>query len=270
LYISGKIGMGKATITVVGSGRVAEALTVALYGTGHKIVSVISRNLTTARALAEKVNSTATQSMRISAETNLLLLAVPDSAIGEVAKGLITDPSTIVVHTSGSTGTDVFPPAIRHYGVIYPLQTFTSGRQVGMADIHFFTEASDARSHELIDKVVSSVGRNIHHLDTERRRVLHLSAVFVSNFVNHMLVAGIITAGRKGIDQSVFEPLVRETVEKAFELGPLPSQTGPAIRNDINTIEKHIELLSFSDDLRNLYRIITDSIIRHKTQTADE
>lgn len=262
--------MGKATITVVGSGRVAEALAVALYGAGHKIINVISRNLTTARALAEKVNSTATQSVHISDDTQLLLLAVPDSAIAEVSEDLITKPSTIVVHTSGSTGTDVFPPSIRHYGVIYPLQTFTSGRLLKMSDIHFFTEASDADSHKLIDSVVSSVGRNIHHLDSEKRRVLHLSAVFVSNFVNHMLVAGITTAEREEIDQSVFEPLVRETVEKAFELGPLTSQTGPAIRNDINTIEKHIELLSFSDDLRNLYKSITDSIIRYKTKTANE
>ncbi|MBM3419866.1 MAG: DUF2520 domain-containing protein [Bacteroidetes bacterium] len=259
--------MAVSSIAIIGSGRVAGALARSFHRAGLRISAVISRNEKTAADLALTVGSISGSEYRIPPGTSIVIIAVPDSAIGHVASGLKTDGDTVVVHTSGSTGIDVFPDGIPGYGVIYPLQTFTEGRELDMKQIHYFTEASSKDVHSLIDEVTRLLGPHIHHIDSESRRVLHLSAVFVSNFVNHMLYAGMSIAGEHDIDRMVFGPLIRETVQKAIEIGPVAAQTGPAIRNDISTIEKHLLMLSFSDDLSNLYRVISDSIIKQGTES---
>ncbi|MBE0675653.1 MAG: DUF2520 domain-containing protein, partial [Bacteroidales bacterium] len=245
--------MAKTTITFIGSGRVAGALAESLYRVGYPIAAVISRNVETAQELASRVGAVATESYEIPRETGLLIIAVPDDAIAEVAEKVRAAKETVIVHTSGSTDIKIFDLLPQPCGVIYPLQTFTSGRSINMGEIHFFTESADSATLDFIDEIVGALSSNVHHLDSEKRSVLHLSAVFVSNFVNHMLYAGMSTAGREGIDRSVFTPLVMETVMKALDIGPGEAQTGPAVRNDKRTIAKHIELLSFSDDLMNLY-----------------
>lgn len=78
-----------------------------------------------------------------------------------------------------------------------------------------------------------------------------------------MLTEGKLVADKAGIPFEIFYPLLQETISKAIELGPSKSQTGPAIRNDQNTIEKHLELLSFSPELRKIYKEITMSIINY-------
>ena len=83
--------------------------------------------------------------------------------------------------------------------------------------------------------------------------MLHLAAVFVNNFTNHMLVQGREIALKAGFSFEILSPLIQETIAKALELGPENSQTGPAVRNDKNTIEKHLELLSFSPELPRIY-----------------
>jgi predicted short-subunit dehydrogenase-like oxidoreductase (DUF2520 family) len=265
LYISRKFRSELKELTIIGSGRVAEAMALAFYSSGHKIGGIISRNLTTAGELAQKTGSKASADMVIPDTSDIVILAVPDDAITSII-GQLKLPSTIVVvHTSGSTDIDVFPAEMPCHGVIYPLQTFTRNRQVDISEIPFFTEASDPATHEFIDSLVETLGAQTYHIDSVSRGMLHLSAVFVCNFVNHMLYAGISIAEKSRIERSVFGPLVRETVQKALDMGPAQAQTGPAVRNDISTIEKHIGLLSYSEELMNLYRVVSDSITKHTT-----
>ncbi|MFO7574340.1 MAG: F420-dependent NADP oxidoreductase [Bacteroidales bacterium] len=255
-------------LTIIGSGRVAEALALAFYMSGHTIGSIISRNRKTAEELANKTGSKVQSDMVIQDSSDVVILAVPDDAISSIIGQLKLPPSIVVVHTSGSTGTEVFPASMPHHGVIYPLQTFTSNRQVNIAEIPFFTEASDVKTHEFIDGLVHTLGVQTYHIDSARRKMLHLSAVFVCNFVNHMLFAGISIAEKSQIERSVFGPLVRETIQKSLDMGPAEAQTGPAARNDISTIEKHIGLLSYSEELMNLYRVVSDSITKHTTNNS--
>ena len=111
--------------------------------------------------------------------------------------------------------------------------------------------------------LAESIGGQAHFTDTEQRRMLHLAAVFVCNFTNHMLTAGKEVALRAGFPFEVLNPLIEETFLKAIDNGPENSQTGPAVRNDLNTIEKHLELLSFSPELKRIYNEITHSIIKY-------
>jgi predicted short-subunit dehydrogenase-like oxidoreductase (DUF2520 family) len=98
-------------------------------------------------------------------------------------------------------------------------------------------------------------------MDAETRKWLHLSGVFSCNFVNHMLAIGQLIAEDNNFEFTLLKPLVLETVQKAMELGPIASQTGPAIRGDSETIKKHVAMLSnVSDDLRELYMSLSSSI----------
>ena len=143
------------------------------------------------------------------------------------------------------------------------MQTFSHGRDVSFSDLPFFLEASDEHSSEILKNLVDSIGGKAHFADTEHRRILHLAAVFVCNFTNHMLTEGKDISDRAGFSFEVLKPLINETISKALAIGPENSQTGPAIRNDRNTIEKHLDLLSFSPELQKLYKEITQSIIEY-------
>jgi predicted short-subunit dehydrogenase-like oxidoreductase (DUF2520 family) len=143
------------------------------------------------------------------------------------------------------------------------LQTFSKGREINFKELPFLLEASGDDSAKLLNDLAILTGGKAHFISSEKRKLVHLAAVFVNNFTNYMLTAGSEMASIAGLSFDIFEPLIKETISKALENGPEASQTGPAVRNDRNTVEKHLELLSFSPELQNIYRDITNSIIKH-------
>jgi predicted short-subunit dehydrogenase-like oxidoreductase (DUF2520 family) len=130
-------------------------------------------------------------------------------------------------------------------------------------DLPVFIEASDVSSAELLGDIADALGAKKYFSDAVQRRMLHLAAVFACNFTNHMLTKGRELAGKSGYSFEELKPLIRETFMKALEEGPENSQTGPAVRNDINTIEKHLDLLSFDPDLQKIYSEISRSIFKY-------
>jgi predicted short-subunit dehydrogenase-like oxidoreductase (DUF2520 family) len=176
---------------------------------------------------------------------------------------LTCDEETIVAHTAGSHGLDVFPENIKLRGVFYPLQTFSKNRHIKLNDVPFLLESSDSKSAGILKDLAESISTKVYFADTQHRRMLHLAAVFVNNFTNHMLAVGQDIALKAGFSFDILSPLILETISKAIEAGPENSQTGPAIRNDKNTIEKHLDLLSFSPELQRIYNDITLSIVKY-------
>lgn len=258
--------MGKERISIIGAGKVGTALSVALHKKGYTIGEVISRSPEHASGLAAITGAVHGSGYNISTGTHLVIISVPDHALADVASRIRVADNVLVVHTAGSFGTEVFP-SDRNYGcgVLYPLQTFSPGRNIQLDDVPFLIEADSAGGLNLIRDVASSLSTTVSVSDREERRRIHLAAVFACNFVNFMLGAAEEISLEAGVDFKIFEPLVRETFTKAFELGPSSSQTGPAVRNDHNTIEKHLDLLSFSPELKEVYHTITRSIINKYT-----
>jgi predicted short-subunit dehydrogenase-like oxidoreductase (DUF2520 family) len=269
-YISEKNQMGKPGISFIGAGKVASALCSELYGSGYKIIRIVSKTEDSCRSLAESCDASWSMVPCFEADTDLILIAVPDDKISIIANGIKCNRKTIIAHTAGSVGLDVFPDVYRHVGVFYPLQTFTPGRKIRFDEIPFFIEGSDDAAASLLCGLAESLGSKVHFTSEKSRRMLHLSAVFVNNFINHMLVSGKAIASMAGFNFEVLIPLLNETVLKAIEKGPENSQTGPAVRSDLETIKSHIKLLSFSPDLQSIYREVTDSIMSfHKKNIND-
>lgn len=255
--------MIRKNISFAGAGRVAGALCRELYSKGAIIDLIVSESENNGRLLAESCNSVWSSELYYPDSTDIIVVAVPDHRLQSVLDQLRCNPETIVVHTAGSMGLDVFPESILRKGVFYPLQTFSSGRKVDFTGLPVLIETTDTKASEFLQIIAESMNCKVLFSDTEHRRMLHLSAVFVCNFTNHMLTEGKEIALKAGFPFEILIPLINETISKAIDNGPETSQTGPAVRSDKNTLEKHLELLSFSPELQRIYNEITWSIMHY-------
>jgi predicted short-subunit dehydrogenase-like oxidoreductase (DUF2520 family) len=255
--------MTQYNISFAGAGRVAGALCREMFRSGLKIRQVVSESESDGRPLADECKALWSSELSFSNYNHVVIVAVPDHKLSDVLSSVECPEKCVVAHTAGSYGLEVFPDKFKRTGVFYPLQTFSKGRTVNFRDLPFLIESSGNDARKILSDLALSIGGKVHYIDSERRKMVHLAAVFMNNFTNYMLTAGTEISAYAGLSTAIFEPLIRETVAKALDNGPEESQTGPAIRNDLNTIEMHLKLLSFSPELQNLYREMTDSIIKH-------
>jgi predicted short-subunit dehydrogenase-like oxidoreductase (DUF2520 family) len=250
-------------VSFAGAGRVAGTLCMEMYHSGIKILQVVSESESDGKPLADDCNATWSSELLFKDNNDAIIVAVSDHKLTKVLSSIKCSDTTVVAHTAGSFGLEVFPSCIKKAGVFYPLQTFSKGREIHFGELPFLLEASGDGTAKLLNDLAALIGGKVHFISSEKRKLIHLAAVFVNNFTNYMLTAGSEMASMAGLSFDIFEPLIRETISKALENGPEASQTGPAVRNDLNTVEKHLKLLSFSPELQNIYREISNSIIKH-------
>lgn len=250
-------------ITIAGSGAVAEALCRAIPAAGHRVVRVLARNAARGRALAEMAGARRAADPAVPEPADLILVAVSDRAVGAVARGL--DPrGAVVAHTAGSVPLDVLPAGAGR-GVFYPLQTFSAGRAVEFKKIPIFIEADSEDARALLATLAADLSGAVYEADSALRGRLHLAAVFACNFVNDLYAVGEELVRGAGLDFEVLKPLVAETARKALESpSPVPLQTGPAVRGDAATMERHLALLAGEPELAEMYRIMSEHIIQMK------
>lgn len=249
-------------VVFIGAGNLATSLSVAFFNAGWRVVQVYSRTYQSAATLANRLNAEPTATLNsLIPDAQLYVVALPDSVIQTVAEQL---PSLkgFLVHTSGSTSIEVLSVAdVLGYGVFYPLQTFSKARLVEFKNVTVCIEGNSQATLNALSSIAQAITSSVVALDSEKRRWLHLAAVFASNFTNHMLAAAYRIAEQNGVDFKIFEPLVRETVSKAFLANPKDFQTGPAVRFDQQTMEQHLSMLGFSDlELQNIYKKLSLSI----------
>ena len=255
--------MKPINISFAGAGRVGTALCKEMYKAGFNIETVVSLSRLNGESLARACMASWSTELIFPDSTDILIVTVPDQKLNEVLNNIVCNPQTLVVHTAGSIGINEFPEHIAKKGVFYPLQTFSKDRKVNFQDLPFLLEASDEISLKLLKNLAETLGGVTHYADSGNRRMIHLAAVFICNFTNHMLTEGNDIASKAGFSFDLLVPLLNETILKAREIGPSRAQTGPAVRNDQITIQKHIELLSSSPDVQRIYNEITKSIIQY-------
>jgi len=247
-------------IILAGAGRVAGHLAEALVANGHTLVLVISRTAEHAGGLAGKTGAAWTTLPPASLPpADIIIYAVSDHALEEVITA-VPPGEMLALHTAGSIPLEIFRGKAKNYGVLYPLQTFTEGRAVDFREVPLCIEANTPENMARLKMLATSLSRRVIHAGTEQRLALHLAAVLVNNFVNHLFVQAERLLQEEGLAFDLLQPLLEETMAKALEMGPGKAQTGPAVRNDENVIKKHLELLSCSPELQKIYRLLTDSI----------
>lgn len=247
-------------IVIIGSGNVAESLVRALWTVGNLPVQVFARNGKKAERIAAICGCPHTSAAVQLAVADLYIIAVSDSAVGDVASGLDFGEG-VVAHTAGSLGLDAFPSHIPNRAVIYPLQTFTAGRTVDFREIPILIEADNDHSLTVVREVANMLSGRVRQVSSQKRMMIHAAAVFACNFTNYMYTVAGELIEDAGEDFSMLKPLILETARKALDSRtPGEVQTGPAIRHDRQTIDKHIGLLAQRPDIQNIYINISDNI----------
>ena len=148
-----------------------------------------------------------------------------------------------------------------YVGVFYPLQSFTKGKKVDFEEVPFLLESEDEGTLQLLKKVAKSLSQLVYILRAKDRQAVHVAAVFASNFSNHMLRIAEEILHRQGLDKEMLKPLIIESISKSLQLGARKAQTGPAIREDYETLETHHHFLAYNEQLAEIYRLISQDII---------
>jgi|SRR5690606_15064539 len=247
------------SVVIIGAGNVAFHLTRALIQNTVNVRQIFNRTLATAQELGEANNINYTDKISELEKAELYIIAASDSAVEELSHYIPYD-DTLVVHTSGSLGTDVLKGDYRK-GVFYPFQTFTKRKNLRYEDVPFFVEAESKDDEEALFKLADKISNEVHRVNSEKRRKIHMSGVWASNFVNHLYYIAQSICKEADVPFDVLRPLIEETALKVQDLEPLDAQTGPAKRGDDLIIQKHLDLLKDSRQ-QQLYQLLSDSIKR--------
>ncbi len=244
------------TISFIGSGNVATHLAKFFFARGHRIINVFSLTPEHARRLAQDVRAKPVNDWKELSAADIYIIAVEDNAISTVAKNM-PNTRSLVLHTAGAVNMDILS-CFENYGVLYPLQAFRREHVADPATVPFFIEANIQKNLDIVRRLALSLSKNVREADSATRARLHLAAVFAGNFVNAMLAEAAVIAGG---DFDVLQPLVCDTIERAFAAGrPWEVQTGPARRGDTITMEKHLQLLEGQPELQEVYRLLSGLI----------
>jgi len=245
---------GIHSVSIVGTGNVAHHLGKALRDSGVTVTSIFGRNQSAALVLADKLDCASVSSLT-ELHGELILLCVSDDAISDLVKEFSDDRR--IAYTSGSVPLSALPKK-GELGVFYPLQTFSKHRDVDLSKVPFLIEARSEKFQSELMQLASKISEKVVYANSQDRLHYHISAVFVNNFVNHLFALGKAHNDEHGLDWEVLKPLIHETVAKINSLEPLAAQTGPALRNDQDTIHRHLGELSGIP--KEVYTLITQSI----------
>lgn len=245
------------SISIIGSGNVAHHLIAAFKKVPEiELIQVLTRHKSSLTHLLDS-NKIITDYREIQT-VDLIIIAVSDNAIAEVSNQLPIK-NQLVVHTSGSVSLESLSDNNRK-GVFYPLQTFSKSKAVDFKTIPICLEAQNTDDYKTLEVVAKSISNVIYPVNSEQRKALHVAAVFVSNFVNHLYQIGNDICTENQLSFDILKPLIQETANKILTLSPNEAQTGPAKRNDTQTINAQLSFLT-EDNQKEIYKLLTKSII---------
>lgn len=245
---------------MLGSGNVATHLSQALHKVGVKILQVFSPSLTHAQILAEKLGCSFTNQLKsLNLTADLYILSVTDDALPELIKNMPIKNS-LVIHTSGSTSINIFDSVHTRYGIFYPLQTFSKEKEIDFKDIPICIEANSSDDALKLKTLGEKISDKVYLINSEKRKALHVAAVFASNFTNYFyLIANELLTDKK-LSFDLIKPLINETALKILSKNPEEAQTGPAKRGDDQIISTHLDYLNSHPEYQKLYKFISSQI----------
>lgn len=247
-------------VAFIGSGKVATELALIFRFHGIQITGVSSRNNLSGTALAARLDCPFMEDTN-SLEADLIIIATNDSSVRELNATLRKDSS--VVYTAGAVNLSDFPN--KNWGVFYPLQTFTENRHLSVNEVPILLESNSLELRNKMESLCKTIGLRFDYCSSKDRQKYHLAAVYVNNFVNHLIHKAQVQLQQNNLDWNMLTPLIEETIAKLDDVSAFDAQTGPAKRNDQSTILTHESLLKKEEV--HLYQTLTNSI--QKTYNHD-
>ncbi len=251
-------------IFLIGSGNVATQLGKAFKRCGHEIVFVCSKTLSHAKKLGQELNCSFGESWDAINyfSADVYIIAVKDDAIAEVVKQMPAIKDTLVIHTSGATDISVLKKKFKNCGVLWQAQTIQMRSKIDFKKVPLVIEASNPASEKILRKLANDLSDKVYSFNSKQRRVLHLGAVWVNNFPNHLYVLAEKLLKKHNMPFELFGPLMLSTLENGMK-NPKAAQTGPAKRNDKKTMAAHLKLLP-DKNYKTLYKFLSASILREQ------
>ncbi len=246
-------------IVIVGSGNVATIFGRKLKAAGHNLQQIVSRSAANAALLANELGCAHADFSAIDTSADIYIAAIADSALHSLHTKLSLGKK-IVVHTAGAVPRDVLNGASVNNGVMYPLQSLLKNMPV-VPEIPMLITASNPETQQLLELLAQSIGSKVSHATDAERLRLHVAAVVTSNFSNHLYGLACDFCQKEGVDFAHLLPLIEETATRMRHTSPLELQTGPASRNDVYTLDRHLKTLAGHAKLKYLYIKLTDSIM---------
>lgn len=247
-------------IAVIGSGNIATFFSRKLNATGFKIVQVMSKNIENAKALAAEFHCEATDQLSALDKTaDIFLFAVKDDILLEMVKK-ISLPGKLVIHTAGSVGLVELSTISEQVACIWPVYSVQKDKIPARENIPLVINAANEEALQKVIPVAAAISDLHYFLSDDQKKQLHLAAVFANNFTNHLYTLSKRILEEKNIPFDILHPMIQATAEKLLQNDPEQNQTGPAIRHDEKTIEKHLEMLGHDEHLLHLYLELTRSI----------
>ena len=247
-------------VSILGSGNIAQHLILAFEKSDDiELIQVFARNKDSVAHLIDedKIISDVGQLE----DADLYIIAVSDTAIASVSNQ-IPLKNKLVAHTSGSITIADLDDKNRK-AVFYPLQTFSKNKAVDFSQVPVCLESENAEDFQMLEKAAKAISGKVYAINSEQRKAIHVSAVFVNNFVNHLYHIGNDLCDEHQVPFEILKPLIRETAEKVMMLTPAEAQTGPAKRNDNITLEAHLQILK-NQHQKEIYQLLTQSIQSHE------
>jgi len=246
-------------ITIIGTGNVALQLSKlflknnfkidCIYGRSNFSDSQIDKHLFT-----DKISD-------ISKNSDLYLVAVSDDSYIDLLKN-ISLKNKFIVHTSGSLDSEKLDSFSKRWGCLYPIQTIKKNQQIEWDNIPFYIEASNNNDLELLTDFCHA--NNLHYSvqNSNQRNKTHIAAVAANNFIYYLLSTIKEYCDKNKINFKNLKPLLDQSLNNVLNFPAHQLQTGPAIRKDLKLIEKHLESLKSEKDLKEIYQLFSEKIIK--------
>lgn len=245
-------------IVILGGGNVAfHLINEFLKKKSVKIIQLYNRSIEKIKPF--EVFAPITNNLTDLKDADVYIIAVSDNHIAEISQQLHFKDK-LVVHTSGAHAIEELK-SNSHKGVFYPLQTFSKNKKIDFSTTPICIEATDKKSLKILEKLAKSVSEKTYEINSTQRKSLHVAAVFVNNFVNHLFTVGKDICDKNNIPFEILLPIIHETAQKIETINPKEAQTGPAIRQDNKTIDQHLAILT--NNQQEIYKLLTNSIIKH-------
>lgn len=250
---------------IAGAGNVAWHMGHAFLNAGIKIHQLYNRDESKGRSLASELGAEYVSRLDdINPRADICILAVSDDAISHLIHTGVFKESKLVVHTAGTVPMGIFSEYARNYGVLYPLQTLTRGKEINFREVPLLIESQQRENLDLIRHIANFISDQVHAVGSENRLILHLAGVICSNFTNRLYVLAEQLLQEHQLPFEWMKPLILETAIKAVSMSPGEAQTGPAARGNMETISKHMSLLRDKPEILEVYSLLTESIRKNK------
>ncbi len=247
-------------IVIIGSGNVATVLGRLCKQNGHSILQIMSRNIENAKLLADELGCSYTNYDGITnTDADIYIVAISDGVLFDLNKSFSLG-NKLIVHTAGSVTKDVLLEISTNYGILYPLQSLRK-EMVQIPEIPLLIDGNSDDAITFLEDFAKTISPYVQKLPEEERFKLHVAGVFVNNFTNHLYAVAEDFCIKENLDFKLLYPLIQSTAGRIKEISPKKIQTGPAYRNDVFTLDKHLRLLAGHPKLKYLYLKLTDSIM---------